>query len=328
MIGGVALGLAVVVVLLQLRQGSPAPSSAAATPTRQPISAAPPTASGSAAASPEPTPSGPSSVTLVGAGDIASCRSDGDEITATLLEQIEGTVFTLGDDAYDNGTAREFRDCYGPTWGRPSIKSRTMPVPGNHEYNSSNAQPYFDYFGAAAGEPGKGYYAYDLGAWRIYVLNTNTGTCGAVACEQGSAQEQWLRADLAGNPRRCVLAMWHHPRFSSGRHGNNDVSAALWQDLYAAGAEIILNGHDHTYERFAPMNPNGDRDDAAGIVEMVVGTGGNGHYEFLRTRPNSLVRNATAWGVIELTLSPGSWSFQFVPEPGKTFSDSGTGTCH
>jgi hypothetical protein len=316
------------VVLLQLRAQPAAPTAAAPTPTRQPVITATPTAHGSGVPSSTPGVTANPSVTLVGAGDIASCGSDGDAITATLLEQIPGTVFTLGDDAYDNGTAREFRDCYGPTWGRESIKSRTMPVPGNHEYNSRNAVPYFEYFGAAAGDPDKGYYAYDLGAWRIYVLNTNTGTCSAVGCGRGSAQEQWLKADLAANARQCVLAMWHHPRYSSGRHGNNDVSAALWQDLDAAGAEIILNGHDHTYERFAPMNAAGERDDATGMVEMVVGTGGKDHYEFTRVRPNSLVRNATAWGVLELTLSAGSWSFAFVPEPGQTFADSGTGTCH
>jgi hypothetical protein len=330
-LAGVALGLAIVVVFLQLRGAAPSPTTAAASPSRGPtvVATAPiaplPRTDGP---SPAPTATALPTVTLVGAGDIASCGSDGDSVTAKLLEGIEGTVFTLGDDAYDNGTAREFRDCYGPTWGRDSIKSRTRPVPGNHEYRSSNAGPYFDYFGAAAGERDKGYYAYDLGAWRIYVLNTNTGTCSAVACDKGSAQERWLQADLAANPHACVLAMWHHPRFSSSRHGNNTVSAALWQDLVGAGAEIILNGHDHTYERFAPMDASGARDDSAGIVEMVVGTGGKDHYEFARVQPNSLVRNASAWGVLELTLAPGSWSFQFVPEPGASFSDSGTGTCH
>jgi len=327
-VGGVVLGLVIVLVFLQLRAASPSPTQAAATPTHG--LDATPTAPGATASAPTavPTATAIPAAVLVGAGDIASCSSDGDTVTARLLEGIDGTVFTLGDDAYESGSAREFKDCYGPTWGRDSIKSRTMPVPGNHEYNSTDAIPYFDYFGAAAGDRDKGYYAYDLGGWRIYVLNTNTGTCSAVACGKGSAQEEWLKADLAANPHPCVLAMWHHPRFSSGRHGNNPVSIALWQDLYAAGAEIILNGHDHTYERFAPMDASGDRDDAAGIVEMVVGTGGKDHYEFTRVKPNSLVRNANAWGVLELTLSPGAWSYEFVPEPGKTFSDSGTGTCH
>jgi len=289
-----------------------------ATPTLPPT--APPTAA--------PTPPGGTSVVLVGAGDIASCTSTGDEITANLLDGIAGTVFTLGDNVYPNGTATEFANCYGPSWGRASIKSRTKPVPGNHDYNTTNAAPYYAYFGAAAGDPTKGYYAYDLGAWRVYVLNTNNGSCGVVACGAGSAQEQWLKADLAANPHQCVLAMWHHPRFSSGQHGNNTVSSALWQDLYDAHAELILNGHDHTYERFAPQNPSGALDTTNGIVEMVVGTGGKERYTFTTVRANSLVRDGNTWGVLKLTLSPGSWSFQFVPEPAKSFTDSGSGTCH
>jgi hypothetical protein len=275
-----------------------------------------------------PTATAAGSVVLVGAGDIASCASTGDETTASMLDGISGTVFTLGDNVYDNGTAAEFTNCYGPSWGRASIKSRTRPVPGNHDYNTTNATGYFGYFGAAAGDPTKGYYAYDLGAWRIYVLNTNNGSCGVVACGAGSAQEQWLKADLAANPRSCVAAMWHHPRFSSGTHGNNTISSALWQDLYDAHAELILNGHDHTYERFAPQNPSGAPDNASGIVEMVVGTGGKDHYAFSTIRANSLVRDDTASGVLKLTLSAGSWTFQFLPEPGKSFTDSGSGTCH
>lgn len=292
---------------------TPAPTVAPA-----PVSSAAPTAA--------PTAVPPA--VLVGAGDIASCASHDDEATADLLEAIPGTVFTLGDNVYDNGTAKEFADCYGPSWGRASIKSRTKPVPGNHEYNTRAATGYFGYFGAAAGDPAKGYYAYDLGAWRIYVLNTNDGSCGDVGCGAGSAQEQWLKADLAANPRACVAAMWHHPRFSSGLHGNNRVSSALWQDLYDAHAELILNGHDHAYERFAPQSPAGKLDKANGIVEMVVGTGGKDHYSFPTIRANSLVRNNTASGVLKLTLTSTGWSFEFVPVSGKSFTDSGTGTCH
>jgi len=265
---------------------------------------------------------------LVGAGDIASCASTGDEATANLLDNIAGTVFTLGDNVYDNGTATEFANCYGPSWGRTGIKSRTRPTPGNHDYNTTNASAYFAFFGSAAGDPTKGYYAYNLGAWRIYVLNTNTGTCSVVACGAGSAQEAWLKADLAANPHQCVAAMWHHPRFSSGQHGNNTVSQALWQDLYDAHADLILNGHDHTYERFAPQDPSGNLDPTNGIVEMVVGTGGKDHYAFATVKANSLVRDNTASGVEKLTLSSTGWTFQFVPEAGKTFTDSGSGTCH
>lgn len=286
-----------------------------------------PTSAPTLAITPPPT-AGPTSFVLVGAGDIATCTSTGDETTADLLDGVAGTVFTLGDNVYDNGTAAEFTNCYGPSWGRPGIKARTRPVPGNHEYNTANATGYFGYFGAAAGDPAKGYYAYDLGAWRIYVLNTNTGTCSVVACGAGSAQEQWLKADLAANPRQCVAAMWHHARFSSGQHGDNAVSSALWQALYDAHAEIILTAHDHTYERFAPQNPSAGPDAAHGIVEMVVGTGGKDHYPFPVIKPNSLVRDNVADGVMKLTLSTGSWTFQFLPEPGKTFTDSGSGTCH
>jgi hypothetical protein len=268
------------------------------------------------------------SVVLVGAGDIASCSSTGDETTANLLDGISGTVFTLGDNVYDSGTSTEFTNCYGPSWGRASIKDRTKPVPGNHDYNTSGAAGYYAYFGAAAGDPTKGYYAYNLGAWRIYVLNTNDGSCGAVACGPGSTQEQWLKADLAANPRQCVLAMWHHPRFSSGQHGNNSVSQALWQDLYDAHAELILNGHDHTYERFAPQSPSGALDNANGIIEIVAGMGGRSHYAFGTIKANSLIRNGDTYGVLKLTLSDGGWSFQFVPEAAKSFRDSGTGTCH
>lgn len=279
-------------------------------------------------APPTTVPTAPGSVVLVGAGDIASCSSGGDEITADMLDGIAGTVFTLGDNVYSDGTASEFTNCYGPSWGRPGIKSRTKPVPGNHDYNTTNATGYFGYFGAAAGDPAKGYYAYDLGAWRIYVLNTNNGSCGVVACGSTSTQLSWLKADLAANPRSCVAAMWHHPRFSSGQHGNNTVSSALWQALYDAHAELILTGHDHTYERFAPQNPSGGLDTTNGIVQMVVGSGGKDHYAFGTIRANSLIRNNTTWGVMKLTLSPGSWTFQFLPEPGKTFTDSGSGTCH
>jgi hypothetical protein len=297
---------------------TPAPT-AVVTPRPTIVITPPPTAA--------PSPTAPASAVLVGAGDIASCSSTGDETVADMLEGIPGTVFTLGDNAYSNGSASDYTNCYGPSWGRPSIKSRTKPVPGNHEYNTAGATGYFGYFGAAAGDPTKGYYAYDLGGWRIYALNTNSA-CTTIACGAGSTQEQWLKADLAANPRQCVLAMWHHPRFSSSQHGNNTVTSAIWQDLYDAHAEIVLSGHDHAYERFAPQNPSGGLDNANGIVEWVVGTGGANHYTFPNIQPNSLVRDNTAFGVLKLTLSPNGWSFQFVAQPGKSFTDSGSGTCH
>ena len=275
------------------------------------------------AATPTPSPATPFEV-LVGAGDIADCSSTGDEATADLLDALEGTVFTLGDNVYENGTLDEFRRCYDPTWGRHL--GRTMPVPGNHDYKTANATGYYRYFGAAAGDPARGYYAYDRGSWRIYVLNSS---CAAInGCDAGSAQERWLRRDLADNPRTCVLAMWHHPLFSSGEHGDDSSTRALWHALYDAGAELVLNGHDHDYERFAAQSPAGRADSARGLVELVVGTGGRSHYDFLSIRANSLVRDNSTYGLLRLELADGGWSFEFVPVAGGSFSDSGNGTCH
>jgi acid phosphatase type 7 len=270
------------------------------------------------------TGSGSAGAVLVGAGDIAACASDGDEATAKLLDRIDGIVFTLGDNVYPHGTLDEFRRCYDPSWGRQL--SRTRPTPGNHDYETPGAAGYFAYFGSAAGDPTTGWYAYDAGTWRVYVLNSNCAAIGG--CDAGSTQERWLRSDLAANPRACVLAMWHHPRFSSGEHGNDPMTQALWQDLNDAGAELVLNGHDHTYERFAALTPSGQADPAYGIVEIVVGTGGRSHYVFPIIRDNSLVRNDTTYGVLRLVLSDGSWSFEFMPVKGGTFTDRGGGTCH
>ena len=263
---------------------------------------------------------------LVGAGDIASCSSTGDEATATLLDGIAGTVITLGDNAYDNGTASEFANCYGPSWGRHL--ARTMPSAGNHEYNTLNATGYYGYFGTAAGDPSKGYYSYDLGAWHIIVLNSNS-SCTTISCAAGSAQDTWLRADLAAHTNVCTLAYWHHPRFNSGAsHGNNTAVAPFWDALYQYGADVILNGHEHVYERFAPQTPAGVADPAAGIRQFTVGTGGRSHYTFGTIQPNSEVRDGTSYGVLKLTLHATSYDWQFVPVAGATFTDSGTGSCH
>jgi hypothetical protein len=268
-----------------------------------------------------PTPAG--AVTLVGAGDIAGCSSSGDEATKLLLDGIAGTVFTAGDNVYDNGTSTEFANCYDPTWGQH--KARTRPTPGNHDYNTAGAAAYYAYFGAAAGDPSKGYYAYDLGAWRIYVLNSN---CSFVSCGAGSTQEQWLRGDLAANPRTCVAAMWHHPRFSDGTHGNSTSVQALWQALYDANADLVINGHDHDYQRWAPQTATGTVDAARGIVEFVVGTGGISHYAFATTSANRVAGNDTAYGVLRLDLSATGYAFRFVPIAGQSYADSGSGTCH
>jgi acid phosphatase type 7 len=259
---------------------------------------------------------------LVGAGDIASCATTGDSWTAKLLAKIPGTVFTAGDNAYDRGTAGQFARCYGPTWGR--FKARTRPSPGNHEYLTSGAAGYFGYFGSRAGPKGRGWYAYDLGTWRIYSLNSNCGAIGG--CGAGSAEERWLRADLRAHPHRCVLAYWHHPLFSSGEHGDQPAVKALWEALYDHRAEVVISGHDHDYERFARMSPSGVLD-GHGIREFVVGSGGRSHYPIVQLRPNSVVHDDTTSGVLKLTLRATSYSWKFIPRAGKTFTDSGKGTC-
>ena len=261
---------------------------------------------------------------LVGAGDIATCDSTGDEATARLLDGIDGTVFTTGDNAYNQGTAAEFAACYEPSWGR--FKARTRPAPGNHEYETPGAAGYFSYFGARAGEPGKGYYSYDLGAWHIIVLNSNCAEVGG--CAVGSPQERWLREDLAARRKVCTLAYWHHPRFSSGYDPNEPDTGAFWEALYKGGATLVLNGHGHHYERFAPQDPQGRYDPARGIREFIVGTGGGELTPFLATAPNSEVRDNQTFGVLELTLRPTSYDWRFVPVAGKTFSDAGTGACN
>ena len=270
---------------------------------------------------PPPPPPG----TLVAAGDIAVCGSNGDEQTAALIDSIPGTVATLGDNAYDSGSPSEFANCYGPSWGRH--KARTRPVAGNHEYQTSGAAGHFGYFGAAAGEPGKGWYSFDLGNWHVVALNSNCGSVGG--CGTGSPQETWLRADLAARPAACTLAMWHHPRFSSGtEHGSSTATRALWQALYDANAELVLVGHEHHYERFAPQTANGMADPQRGIRQFTVGTGGRGHYGFGSPIANSEVRHTGTFGVMKLTLRSNSYDWQFVPVAGKTFTDTGSGPCH
>jgi hypothetical protein len=269
---------------------------------------------------------------FVGAGDIASCASSGDEATANLLEGIPGTVYTLGDNAYDSGTSDEFANCYNPSWGRHI--ARTKPSVGNHEYHTAGASGYYNYFGDAASptEPGcrvncKGYYSYNLGAWHIIALNSmceNVGGCG-----EGSPMVTWLKEDLAANPSSCTLAYWHHPVFSSGSaHGNDPKMIPSWDALYAAGAEVVLSGHDHDYERFAPQTSSGVADSTRGIREFVVGTGDRSLRAFGTIRANSQVTNFETYGVLKLTLHASSYEWQFVPEAGKTFSDSSSGSCH
>jgi acid phosphatase type 7 len=262
----------------------------------------------------------PADAVLVGAGDIASCGLTGDSETAQLLENIPGTVFTAGDNAYEDGSATNFKSCYAPTWGR--VLSRTRPAPGNHDYNTPGAAPYYAYFGARAGEPGKGYYSYELGTWHVVVLNSN------IDADAKSPQIAWLEADLKAHETACTAAIWHHPRFSSGVHGSDARFQSFWETLYTAGVDVVLNGHDHDYERFAPQTPDGKGDAKKGIREFVVGTGGASLRPFLLPRANSELRNSSTWGVLKLTLRANGYTWNFVPVAGQKFSDAGTGACH
>ncbi len=268
---------------------------------------------------PSITPGVTSGATFVGAGDIAECDVPGAESTARLLDGIDGTVFTAGDNAYFHGTASDFRDCYDVTWGRH--KFRTRPTPGNHEYESPGAVPYFAYFGGAAGPPGLGYYSYTVGAWHVISLNTE------VDLRPASAQLNWLHDDLATNPAPCTIAIWHRPLFTSGPNGPFLPARELWQTLYDAGADVVINGHEHLYERFAPQDPQGRVDLVRGMRAFIVGTGGAMLYQFAGSRPNSEVRRSV-WGVLKLTLTTGAYRWDFVPIAGESFTDSGAGVCH
>jgi acid phosphatase type 7 len=267
---------------------------------------------------------------LVGAGDIASCKDpEGARATAKLIEQIPGTVFAAGDLAYEKGSAEEFKNCYDPAWGR--FKERTKPALGNHEYADPTASGYFQYWGTRAGPRGKGYYSYELGDWHIVVLNTNCEAKGLGGCAAGSPQETWLKEDLAKRPTACILAYGHHALFSSGvftKHAVHPELKQLWEDLYAAHADLVLAGHEHSYERFAPQDPEGKADPANGIREIVAGTGGRSHDLLGFATPNSEVSDWNTYGVLKLTLSPGKYAWEFIPEEGKTFHDSGSGVCH
>jgi acid phosphatase type 7 len=264
---------------------------------------------------------------VVAAGDIADCAKEGDEATSTLVGGIEGTVLTLGDNAYPEGTAENFAECYDPSWGQ--FKERTRPSPGNHEYHTEGARGYFDYFGEAAGEPDEGYYSYDLGAWHIVALNSNCGE-GEIRCGPGSDQVRWLEEDLAANDEEtCALAYFHHPLFTSGEYRpGEERMERFWEILYDAGVDVVLNGHDHNYQRFAPQDPQGRTDPEGGIRQFVVGTGGRSFYQISQPIANTEVYNDDTFGVLELTLYPKSYAWEFVPVRGKIFSDSGVARCH
>ena len=266
---------------------------------------------------------------IVAAGDIADCSRTADDATGSSLDTIPGIVMALGDNAYPDGTPADYANCYAPTWGRH--KPRTRPVAGNHDYHTPGAAGYFGFFGASAGEPAKGYYSFTAGSWLVIVLNT--GTDKPVNYEAGSAQELWLRNELGTRSQQCVLAVWHHPRFSTtvDRPAIRPAVTALWNALYENGADLVVNGHDHSYQRFAPQKPDGTADVEFGIRQIVVGTGGGeGLYDFAPVPPGSNleVRNNDTWGVLKLTLKPGGYDWTFIRSAGGAFTDSGSGTCH
>ena len=283
------------------------------------------------------TASTAASAVVAAAGDIACDPSDpnyhGGSGTSTACRQkytsdiiVNGdydAVLALGDLQYDSGSLSDFNTVYDPTWGR--FKSITYPVVGNHEYGQSGASGYFDYFGSRAGERGKGYYSFDLASWHIIAINSN---CGQVSCSANSTQEQWLRADLAAHSNDCTLAMWHHARFSSGHDGDNTFMQTMWKDLVDGNAEILLSGHSHDYERFAPQDANGNLDTSNGVRQFVVGTGG-AFFTGLGTSfdDNSQAHQNNTYGILQLTLRADAYDWRFVPEAGKSYSDSGTTSC-
>ena len=305
------------------RSATAAPSStgsASPLPSASPDGSTAPTGS----AAPSPSASPPGDPVLVGAGDIGTCASPRDDDTAALLDAIPGTVFTAGDNAYESGTAEEFRSCYDPNWGRH--RDRTRPAPGNHDWVTADLAGYFDYFGEAAqGPDGKSWYSYNLGTWHVIVLDSMCEKVGG--CAPDSAQGRWLAADLAASRATCTLAIFHHPRFSSGQHGDLVAMDDFWRPLYAAGVDVIVNGHDHDYERFAPQDPDGQVDETRGIRQFVVGTGGAPLRNFARVAPNSEVRLANGYGVLKLTLRDGSYDAEFIVA-GNDFRDRGTEDCH
>ena len=273
--------------------------------------------SGSSSSPSAPTPSAPA--VFVGAGDIGDCTTRGSALTAQLLDRTPGTVFTAGDNAYPSGSAESLRDCYTPTWGRHL--GRTRPAPGNHEYESAGAAPYFQYFGEHAGPAGLGYYSYSLGSWRVLSLNSEVGI------DAGSAQMVWLRGELSSNRTPCALAYFHKPLFSSGFHGDQGQMREMWRVLYEFGVDVVIAAHEHNYERFAPQDFIGRFDSARGIRQFIVGTGGTTLRAVGPPRPNSEV-HGSSWGLLVLTLEESLYRWEFLPaEPGG-FQDAGVGQCH
>ncbi len=309
--------------------GSVAESPSAA--TRSPAGITPrPSAVASAGPTAGPTTSPSASgaagdVVLIAVGDVGRCDATGDDETGALAASLVGTVAILGDTAYERGSAAELEQCFGGSWGAVEDRIRYAAM-GNHDIKTDDGAPLKAYVGDAASRDGRTWFSDDLGAWHLIVLDSNCGFLQG-ACGSGSDQVRWLREDLAASDARCTLAMWHHPRFSSGYHGNGKSVGAFWDALHDAGAELVLNGHEHDYERFAPQDPGGRADPAGGITEIIAGTGGGALRPFKRSAPNSLVRIADTYGVLELTLRSSGWSYRFLAADGRVL-DEGDGTCH
>ncbi len=262
---------------------------------------------------------------VVAAGDISAPTVGQQAVTAALVEALRPqVVLVAGDLQYDDGSFEAFSTTYAQTWGR--FRDKTRPAPGNHEYQSGG-DGYFDYFGPLAGPDRRGWYAFDLGAWHFVSLNTGLG-CADGSCGPGSEQLRWLEADLAANTRRCVIAWWHHPRFGSGLHGSFEAAQPFWALLAAHRVELVIVGHEHFYERFAPLDATG-APAPGGVVQLTVGTGGIGFSDFAPGPPatGSLVRQNHTFGVLKLTLGEDDWVAEFVPVPGGTFTDVTRGRC-
>lgn len=263
-----------------------------------------------------PLPAGPA--TILAAGDIGMCDERGPELTAQLLDRNPGIVLALGDLAYPNGSFAQYSRCYAMSWGRH--RGRTRPSPGNHDYETTGAAPYFAYFDDLAGPAGDGYYSFVAGGWRLISMNSN------IAMSPGSPQYAWLEHELQQSAR-CTLAYWHHPLISSGPNGDNPDTRPLWDLLYAAGADVVLSGHDHIYERYVPQSPDGRLDRERGIRQFIVGTGGATLTHALSVRPNSAVRHI-GHGILKIRLSPDRYEWEFLPVEGTAFSDVGFDLCH
>jgi hypothetical protein len=253
------------------------------------------------------------SETLLAVGDIGNCDGGGDEAVADLASRLEGEIVLLGDIAYPDGSAQDFDECFDPAWG--GLRDRLHPVPGNHEYRTSGASAYFEYFGDEAGTPGEGWYAWDHGPWRLLAVNSVCGEAGG--CGVHSPQVAWISEQLSETDAACTLAYFHHPRYSSGRHGDAEFMEPIWRALVDGGVDLVLAGHDHSYERLL----------ADGVRSFVVGTGGRSLYDFENPSPHSEARNNDAYGLLRLTLREGSYDWRFIALGGSDFTDAGSGEC-